>query len=143
MPASAMSFRNYVLNQRVDASAPFLNMAVWKANGNNEYGMRELKGRPCYAGLDLGATKDMTALVLVFADRGRRFRRYSVLLVALARRCRSAKTKTTCRTRMGAGRELAPVPRSIDRSEGRGHEDRRVSWHVQYPGAGVRSLAES
>ena len=26
-----------------------------------------LKGRPCYAGLDLGATKDMTALVLVFA----------------------------------------------------------------------------
>ena len=27
----------------------------------------DMKGRPCYAGLDLGATKDMTALVLVFA----------------------------------------------------------------------------
>ena len=27
-----------------------------------------LKGRPCYGGLDLGATRDMTALVLVFAD---------------------------------------------------------------------------
>jgi phage terminase large subunit-like protein len=30
--------------------------------------VRDLKGRECYAGLDLGATKDMTALVLVFAD---------------------------------------------------------------------------
>lgn len=69
MPASEMSFRNTVLNQRVDASAPFLNMALWKANGGNVYDIRNLRGRPCYAGLDLGATKDMTALVLVFADR--------------------------------------------------------------------------
>jgi phage terminase large subunit-like protein len=68
MPPSEMSFRNTVLNQRVDTSAPFLNMAVWKVNGNHEYDLRELRGRPCYAGLDLGATKDMTALVLVFAD---------------------------------------------------------------------------
>jgi phage terminase large subunit-like protein len=29
--------------------------------------LEHLKGRPCYAGLDLGATRDMTALVLVFA----------------------------------------------------------------------------
>jgi phage terminase large subunit-like protein len=68
MPASEMSFRNTVLNQRVDTSAPFLNMMLWKANGNNEYDLRELRGRPCYAGLDLGATRDMTALVLVFTD---------------------------------------------------------------------------
>ena len=68
MPASEMSFRNYILNQRVDTSAPFLNMMLWEANGANEYDLRALKGRPCYAGLDLGATKDMTALVLVFAD---------------------------------------------------------------------------
>ena len=63
-----MSFRSYILNQRVDASAPFLNMMLWEANSANEYDIRDLKGRPCYAGLDLGATKDMTALVLVFAD---------------------------------------------------------------------------
>jgi phage terminase large subunit-like protein len=68
MPASGMSFRRYILNQRVDASAPFLNMTLWEANSANEYDIRDLKGRPCYAGLDLGATKDMTALVLVFAD---------------------------------------------------------------------------
>ena len=69
MPASAMSFRNYILNQRVDASAPFLNMMLWEANSTSEYDIRALKGRPCYAGLDLASTKDLTALVLVFADR--------------------------------------------------------------------------
>jgi len=69
MPASAMSFRNYILNQRVDASAPFLNMMLWEANSVNACDIRDLKGRPCYAALDLGATKDLTALVLVFADR--------------------------------------------------------------------------
>lgn len=68
MPASAMSFRNYILNQRCDTSAPFLNMMLWEANSANEYDIRDLQGRECYAGLDLGATKDMTALVLVFAD---------------------------------------------------------------------------
>jgi phage terminase large subunit-like protein len=73
MPASAMSFRNYILNQRIDASAPFLNMMLWEANSANEYDIRDLKGRECYAGLDLGATKDMTALVLVFADRSGAF----------------------------------------------------------------------
>jgi phage terminase large subunit-like protein len=68
MPASAMSFRNYILNQRVDTSGPFLNMMLWEANSANEYDLRDLQGRPCYAALDLGATRDMTALVLVFAD---------------------------------------------------------------------------
>ena len=68
MPAFEMSFRNLILNQRCDTTAPFLNMALWKAGGDNVYNIRNLKGRPCYAGLDLGATRDMTALVLVFAD---------------------------------------------------------------------------
>lgn len=30
--------------------------------------LERLRGRPCFAGLDLGATRDLTALVLVFAD---------------------------------------------------------------------------
>ena len=68
MPPSEMSFRNLILNQRCDTTAPFLNMTLWKAGGDNVYDIRNLKGRPCYAGLDLGATRDMTALVLVFAD---------------------------------------------------------------------------
>jgi phage terminase large subunit-like protein len=67
MPAAEMSFRNLILNQRVDATSQFLSMATWKAGGDQPCNTN-LKGRPCYAGLDLGATKDMTALVLVFAD---------------------------------------------------------------------------
>ena len=67
-----LSWRRYILNQRVDASAPFLNMALWEANSANGYDIRDLKGRPCYAGLDLGATKDMTALHLGLRRRRRR-----------------------------------------------------------------------
>ena len=40
------------------------------------------KGRPCYAGLDLGATRDMTALVLVFAGEDGAFDVVAVLLAA-------------------------------------------------------------
>jgi phage terminase large subunit-like protein len=65
MPAAEMSFRNLVLNQRCDASAQFISAAAWKACGE---AVGRLSGRPCFAGLDLGATRDMTALVLVFQD---------------------------------------------------------------------------
>jgi phage terminase large subunit-like protein len=69
MPAAEMSFRNLILNQRVDATSQFLSMATWKACGDESVTAATLlRGRPCFAGLDLGATKDMTALVLVFAD---------------------------------------------------------------------------
>jgi phage terminase large subunit-like protein len=67
MPSAEMSFRNLILNQRCDATAQFLDMAVWKANGDEPCNP-DLKGRPCYAGLDLAASRDLTALVLVFAD---------------------------------------------------------------------------
>jgi phage terminase large subunit-like protein len=67
MPAAEMSFRNLILNQRCDATAQFINAAAWKACGEPVPNNAQLKGRHCYAGLDLAATKDMTALVLVFA----------------------------------------------------------------------------
>jgi phage terminase large subunit-like protein len=66
MPAAENSFLNLVLNRRVDTTAQFLTAAAWKACGEKgDDGT--LKGRTCFAGLDLGSTKDMTALVLVFA----------------------------------------------------------------------------
>ena len=34
-------------------------MAMWKACGELADDTSKLKGRPCFAGLDLGATKDM------------------------------------------------------------------------------------
>ena len=65
MPAAEMSFRNLVLNMRCDAAAQFINAATWKACGDD---IATLEGRPCFAGLDLAATRDMTALVLMFGD---------------------------------------------------------------------------
>jgi phage terminase large subunit-like protein len=65
MPAAEASFRNLILNQRVDTTVQFIDAAAWKACAEPAHD--ELEGRPCYAGLDLGATRDLTALVLVFA----------------------------------------------------------------------------
>jgi phage terminase large subunit-like protein len=67
MPSAEASFRNLILNQRIDASEQFIPMATWKACGDQPCNTK-FEGRQCYAGLDLGATKDMTALMLVFAD---------------------------------------------------------------------------
>ena len=68
MPSAEASFRNLILNQRIDATAQFISMATWKACGEQPCNTN-LEGHPCYAGLDLGATRDMTALVLIFAGK--------------------------------------------------------------------------
>lgn len=69
MPSAENSFRQFVLNQRVDSTQQFLTMSTWKECGGE---LSEIpKDRPCWAGLDLGYARDMTALVLVFrADDG-------------------------------------------------------------------------
>lgn len=67
MPSREASFRNLILNQRVDATAQLITSAVWKQNGG-PVDLASLAGRPCWAGLDLSATRDLSALVLVFAD---------------------------------------------------------------------------
>ena len=66
MPSAEVSFRNLILNQRVDTTEQFINAASWTACGEAAIIPAGLRGRPCYAGLDLGATRDLTALVLVF-----------------------------------------------------------------------------
>lgn len=49
----------------VEGHSPAISYHVWKA-AEAEYDERQLYGRRCYAGLDLGSTKDLTALVLLF-----------------------------------------------------------------------------
>jgi phage terminase large subunit-like protein len=65
MPAREAEYRNYVLNQRVDASATFIAKALWTANGGEP---RDLHGLTVYGGLDLSSTADLTCLVLVGLD---------------------------------------------------------------------------
>ncbi len=59
LPAQEPLYRNYTLNQRVEASSPFVTKSVWKANGGSPS-----KLGPVYAGLDLSETNDLTAFVM-------------------------------------------------------------------------------
>ncbi len=67
MPAKESAFRNLILNQRVSADAMLLPRSEWQACGA-PVDMDKLKGRECFAGLDMGGSRDLTALVLVFPD---------------------------------------------------------------------------
>jgi phage terminase large subunit-like protein len=67
MPSKENSFRNLILNQRVDSVAHFLSPAIWNGCAA-PVDLDSLAGRPCYAALDLSGSRDMTALVLAFTD---------------------------------------------------------------------------
>lgn len=65
MPVYEPDFRNYGLNQRVEATSPFVSRAVWQANGGQP---ATLEGKRWYAGLDLSSVADLTAFVMVSTD---------------------------------------------------------------------------
>jgi phage terminase large subunit-like protein len=65
MPAQENSFRNLILNQRVAAYTRFIERSEWNACAEEPL---IPDGARVYAGLDLGATRDMSALVLVHQD---------------------------------------------------------------------------
>lgn len=67
IPAKEATFRALYLNQRVDSAQRFIGSADWDACGG-EVDPEALSGRPCWGGLDLGSTQDLTALVLYFPE---------------------------------------------------------------------------
>ncbi|MEX2612494.1 MAG: terminase TerL endonuclease subunit, partial [Gaiellaceae bacterium] len=69
MPAREPTFRLLYLNQRVRAESRFIPPAEWDAC-SGPIDLEALRGRPCWAGLDLGSTTDLTALLLYFAEDG-------------------------------------------------------------------------
>jgi phage terminase large subunit-like protein len=62
MPTKEASFRWLFLNQRIDASAPFVSPAVWRAC---DAPVDDFDGLPVFGGLDLSEVSDLTALVLM------------------------------------------------------------------------------
>jgi phage terminase large subunit-like protein len=63
MPTKEASFRWLFLNQRIDASAPFVAPAVWRAC---DAPIDEaFDGLPVFGGLDLSEVSDLTSLVLM------------------------------------------------------------------------------
>lgn len=60
LPSAENSFRWLFLNQRIDASSPFVSRSVWAACAAPA---KSLRGTRVYAGLDLSAVNDLTAFV--------------------------------------------------------------------------------
>jgi phage terminase large subunit-like protein len=67
MPSRESSFRNLILNQRVEARDPFITRSVWMDNGAMP---KDIGSRPVFGGLDLSAVNDLTSLVLLCPDEG-------------------------------------------------------------------------
>ena len=68
MPSREAQYRNLVLNQRVETSTPFVSRSVWEANGLPP--AESWGGAIVYAALDLSATSDLTALLIVARIEG-------------------------------------------------------------------------
>lgn len=69
IPAREAVFRNLYLNQRVDSEVRFIAAADWQRCAG-EVDPVSLYGKPCYIGLDLSSTRDLTAAVSFFPDGG-------------------------------------------------------------------------
>lgn len=67
MPSRESNFRNLILNQRVSQTSPFIPRAIWVACSGDPL-PEAFEANPVYAGLDLSARQDLTALVLVARD---------------------------------------------------------------------------
>lgn len=65
MPSREASYRNLVLNQRVNQTSPFISRTVW---ASCHAAARDLTGREVYMGLDLSSRNDLTALVAIARD---------------------------------------------------------------------------
>lgn len=70
MPSAEATFRNLVLNQRVETISPFISRGVWLVNSQepDESAFYEC---PVYVGLDLSAKTDLTAMVMLAFKDGR------------------------------------------------------------------------
>ena len=67
IPAQENSFRRLYLNQWTEQAARWMALPQWDACLEPADRVA-LRGRPCYVGMDLSSTQDLTALVAVFPD---------------------------------------------------------------------------
>lgn len=65
VPAVQNTFRNLFLNQWTSQAVRWINYESWNIC-KHDFQSVDLKGKMCYAGLDLASTQDLAALVLVF-----------------------------------------------------------------------------
>ncbi len=65
LPSTEIAFRQLHLNQWVNSLSGWIPDDEWMQSAG-EVNLAELKGRPCFGGLDLAAVEDVTAFVLIF-----------------------------------------------------------------------------
>ena len=65
LPSSEISFRQLHLNQWVSSLSGWITDAEWMDSAG-EVDIEQLRGRPCYGGLDLAQVEDVCAFVLIF-----------------------------------------------------------------------------
>lgn len=68
-PSELPKFKRQHLNIWTNASSAWLDRDTWDANAIDE---PDLTGEPCYVGLDLSSTEDLTAAVFVFPPTNER-----------------------------------------------------------------------
>ena len=67
VPSYQNTFKRLMLNIWTDSQTAWITHKEWdKCKG--EIDMEKLKGKPCWAGLDLASTRDISALVLLFKE---------------------------------------------------------------------------
>lgn len=72
-PAERDTFRNLNLNFWLDQSAsPFIEMSIYD-EGAKPFALADMEGLPCWIGVDLSSTTDLTAVVAVWRDGERYF----------------------------------------------------------------------
>lgn len=64
------AFRLLYLNQRVDGEVGFIDPSDWADNAE-PFDPLELEGEQCFGALDMGSTRDLTALALYFPEKGK------------------------------------------------------------------------
>jgi phage terminase large subunit-like protein len=66
IPALQNTFRRLYLNQWTEQAERWIDMAAWDRCGKEPVDPDSLRGKACFAGLDLSTTTDLSALSLVF-----------------------------------------------------------------------------
>ncbi len=65
LPSAKASFETKDLNIWRNDAEGWIDLEVWD-KGSRKLNLKALEGRPCYGGLDLASTRDLTAFVLAF-----------------------------------------------------------------------------
>ena len=68
IPGKANGIRRLHFCQWTEAEEAWISFEAWDACEDPEMQIEDFSGKPCWLGLDLGATKDMTARAAVFSD---------------------------------------------------------------------------